>query len=213
MSRILVIGATKGIGLEVVKYALERGHEVRAFSRGADGMTLTHARLEPWPGDATSAEDLRPAIDGVDAVVSCLGIEESLSMIWKPVTLFSRATEALLPLMRREGPRRLLVVTGIGAGDSISALSRIERLGHGFLLGEPYKDKGRQEAMIKESGLDWTIARPVILTKRPMTGRYRVLTDPETWRMGLISRADVAHFLVHAIEDDSFIGAAPVLTR
>lgn len=213
MTRILVIGATKGIGFEVVKYALERGHEVRAFARGAGEMTYEHERLLPWAGDATSAEDLAPALEGVDAVVSALGIEESLSMLWKPVSLFSRATEALLPLMREAGPKRLLVVTGIGAGRSISALSTLERMGHSFLLGEPYKDKTRQEEMVSATDLDWTIARPVILTKRPMTGRYKVLSRPEDWRMGLISRADVAHFLVHAIEDGSHIREDPVLAR
>ncbi len=213
MSRILVIGATKGIGLEVVKYGLERGHDIRAFARSAGNMALAHDRLEPWPGDALSSEDLAPALEGVDAVVMCLGIEESLSMIWKKVTLFSDATAALIPLMEARGPKRLLAVTGIAAGDSISALSWVERQGHAFLLGEPYKDKTRQEELIRASALDWTIARPVILTKRPMTGQYRVLTDPAEWRMGLISRADVAHFLIHAIKDNAHVHAAPVLAR
>ncbi|MHA6326028.1 NAD(P)-dependent oxidoreductase [Roseivivax sp. CAU 1753] len=213
MSKILVIGATKGIGLEVVRYGLGRGHEMRAFARSAAEMTLEHDRLERWPGDATDPDDLAPALAGVDAVVMCLGIEESVAMIWKPVTLFSKATEALLPLMAEHGPKRLLIVTGIGAGRSIRALSWIERQGHAFLLGEPYKDKTRQEEMVMASDLDWTIARPVILTKRPMTGKYKVLTDPESWRMGLISRSDVAHFLLHAIEDRSHVRGDPVLTR
>ncbi|SIT10698.1 Putative NADH-flavin reductase [Roseivivax lentus] len=213
MSKILVIGATKGIGLNVVEYGLERGHEIRAFARSADAMTLTHDRLERWPGDALKSEELAAALDGVDAVVMCLGIEESLSMIWKKVTLFSEATKALIPLMEASGPKRLLVVTGIAAGDSIRALSWIERQGHAILLGEPYKDKTRQEDLVKASSLDWTIARPVILTKRPMTGQYKVLTEPRDWRMGLISRKDVAHFLIHAIEDNAYVHQAPVLAR
>ncbi|QFT62778.1 NAD(P)-dependent oxidoreductase [Roseivivax sp. THAF30] len=212
MTRILVIGASKGIGLEVVKQALSRNHEVRAFARSADKIELDAAGLERWPGDATSAGDLAPALDGVDAVVSCLGIEESVSMIWKPVSLFSKSTEALLPLMEEKGPKRLLIVTGIGAGESIEALSWIERQGHSFLLGEPYKDKTRQEEMVKASSLDWTIARPTILRNRKGTGRYKVLTDPKSWRMGLIPRGDVAHFLVRAIEDGAHIREAPVLT-
>lgn len=213
MSRILVIGATKGIGLNVVEYGLERGHTMRAFARSAENMELEHDALEPWAGDATRAEDLEPALKDVDAVVMCLGIEESVSMIWKKVTLFSDATRALLPLMEANGPKRFLAVTGIAAGESISALSWVERQGHAFLLGEPYKDKTRQEELVKASNLDWTIARPVILTKRPMTGQYRVLTEPKDWRMGLISRKDVAHFLIHAIEDNAYVHQAPVLAR
>ena len=56
---------------------------------------------------------------------------------------------------------------------SRSAMSSIERLGHRTILGKPYADKDRQEALITDSDLDWTIVRPVILTKRPRPGRVR----------------------------------------
>ena len=92
--------------------------------------------------------------------------------------------------------KRLIAVTGLGAGDS---------RGHGGLLYEQlsfpclkrvYDDKDVQEWIIRSSGLDWTIVRPGLLTDRPATGRYRVLTAPKDWRFGVISRADVANFLV-----------------
>ena len=80
-------------------------------------------------------------------------------------------------------------------------------------MGRAYADKTRQEALIEDSALDWTIARPGILTSNRRTGRYQVLTEPATWRNGMISRADVAHFLIHAAEDGTFIHEAPVLVR
>ena len=164
-------------------------------------------------GDALKAEDVAAALEGVDAVIYALGIKEGLSMLWQEVTLFSRSTEVLLEEMPKAGVRRLLVVTGFGAGRSKSAMSRIERMGHRAVLGKPYEDKDRQEEMLVASDLDWTIARPVILTNGAQSGRYKALGDPDTWRNGLISRADVACYLLDAIENDEDIRRDVVLSR
>ena len=210
--RIVVFGATSGIGRCAVEEALSRGHSVRAFARGAASLEA-RPRLEPMAGDALKAEDVAAALEGVDVIIYALGIKEGLSMLWQEVTLFSRSTEVLLEEMPKAGVRRLLVVTGFGAGRSKSAMSRIERMGHRAVLGKPYEDKDRQEEMLVASDLDWTIARPVILTNGAQSGRYKALGDPDTWRNGLISRADVACYLLDAIENDEDIRRDVVLSR
>jgi putative NADH-flavin reductase len=68
-----------------------------------------------------------------------------------------------------------------------------------------------QERLIKESDLDWTIARPGVLTNGSRTGRYKILKEPSHWRNGTIARADVADFLVQQIEDGAYVGKTPVL--
>ncbi|MDJ0820767.1 MAG: SDR family oxidoreductase [Paracoccaceae bacterium] len=210
--KVLVIGASRGIGKACVTAAVAAGHEVRAMARNVDTVPEA-AGVERFAGDATQAEDVARALEGVDAVILALGIRESIAMLWQPVTLFSEATALLIPAMQDAGIRRLVCITGIGAGESVSAFSAIERLGHRMVLGQPYKDKTVQEGMIRASDLDWTLLRPVILTNGAATGTYRVLHDPSEWRLGLISRADVADCAVKALSDESFIGAAPVLTR
>jgi uncharacterized protein YbjT (DUF2867 family) len=124
----------------------------------------------------------------------------------------SRATAVMLEGMHAAGVRRLVVVTGFGAGRSRRAMSAIERLGHGAVLGRIYADKSRQEALVIDSGLDWTIVRPTILTNGRAKGHYRVLEDPADWRNGLIARADVADFLVRAAGDPALVGKDPVIT-
>ena len=93
--------------------------------------------------------------------------------------------------MAAKSVKRLVVVTGFGAGRSRSAMSSLEGFGHKMFLGRPCAAKDRQEELLVAGALDWTIARPVILTNRPASGRIRVLEDPKTWRNGLIARADV----------------------
>jgi hypothetical protein len=114
--------------------------------------------------------------------------------------------------MKTAGVKRLIAVTGLGAGDS---------RGHGgllydavvfpLLLKRVYDDKDVQEWIIRSSGLDWTIVRPGLLTNRPATRRYRVLTATKDWRFGIISRADVADFIVRQVDDRALIGATPLL--
>jgi len=182
------------------------------MARGADSIDLEHERLEKFPGDATDAEDVRRALDGVDAVILAIGMPAGLTRLLRPVTVFSRSTEVLVDEMEANGPKRLIVVTGYGAGETRSSMNAVEELGHNMLLGRAYADKSVQEKIVQRSSLDWTIARPTILTNGSATGKYKVLTDPESWRNGFISRADVAEFLVERALDGKNLHAAPVLT-
>lgn len=206
------MGATSGIGALAVEEAVGRGLPVRAFARSAGSLDKTDL-IEPIAGDAGSAEDVSAALAGVHAVIYALGIKERLAMLWEEETLFSDSTRVLIEAMKDSDTKRLVAVTGFGAGRSRSAMSFIERTGHRAILGKPYADKDRQEALIVESDLEWTIARPVILTKGPKSGGPKVLRDPSQWRNGLVSRRDVAAYLVDAVEQAIDIRADVVLTR
>lgn len=211
--KILVIGGTSGIGRLTADTALKRGHTVRAMGRSADELPQQVEGLEPFVGDALDGNDVKKALSGVDAVVQALGIDEGIAMLWREVTLFSRSTKVLLPAMREAGISRLIAVTGFGAGASKRAMSSLERFGHRLILGKPYEDKDRQEELLKASDLDWTIVRPTILTSGAASGRYKVLVEPESWRNGLIPRADVAAFVVDEIERGDHVRRDVVVTR
>jgi putative NADH-flavin reductase len=212
MAKLLIIGASRGIGLETVKAALRDGHKVRALARSAASIQIENPDLEKRSGNALDSDTIRNALEGVDVVIQTLGVDISLRAIFEPTTLFSRSTRILVDAMKHAGVNRLVAVTGLGAGNS---------RGHGgilydavvfpLLLKRVYDDKDVQEWIIRSSGLDWTIVRPGLLTSGPAAGRYRVLNVPQDWQFGLISRADVADFLVRQIDDRALIGATPLL--
>ena len=210
--QLTVIGASRGIGRKVVDHALERGHGVRAVARSADRMGIDADGFEAMAGDATDPVLLARAVEGADAVILAVGVPRDWRVV-KSTTLFSSITQALIPAMEAAGVRRLITVTGFGAGDSYDKLSTPEKLARNLVLGRAYADKAIQEELIKGSSLDWTIARPGILNNNAMTGKYKVLVEPETWRQGIISRADVAHYLVHAAEDGSHVHKTPAIQR
>lgn len=183
---------------------------MRAFARHAAALAVRPG-LEPFAGDAADPEAVAAALAGIDAVLLAIGAPRTPRTVLRPVTLFSEATRVLVAAMEARGPRRLVAVTGLGAGESRAALSRIERLGHDAVLGRIYADKTRQEALIRASALDWTILRPAILTDGRRSGRARVLVEPAEWRNGLVSRADVAAIMLRAVEDGAWIRRAPVV--
>ena len=211
MQKVLLMGASRGIGLAACEALLAHDHAVRAFARSADDMSLAHPALEKVKGDACSEADVRSALDGVDAVVQCLGVPFNLQLFTGPITLFSSATRVLIPTMQAAGVKRLVAVTGFGAGDCLSAIHPLQRLGFNLVFGRAYADKSVQEKLIKDSGLDWTIARPGVLTNGARRSDYRVLVEPETWQNGIIARASVADFLVTSLDNKDYFGAAPVL--
>ncbi len=206
------MGATSGIGRHAVDAVLSKQMIARAFARSADNLE-PQERLEIVASDALVPADVAAALNDVDAVIYALGIKESVAMLWQPVPLFSQSTQILLEQMEKAQVKRLIVVTGFGAGRSKNAMSRIERLGHRAILGRPYADKDVQEDMIMQSATDWTIVRPVILTNNKNTGSYRVLRDQKEWRNGLISRMAVADYLAAAVDDPQDIRRDVVLAR
>jgi putative NADH-flavin reductase len=212
MSAILIIGASRGIGLEAVRLALKAGHSVRALARSASAIRLRDPRLEKLDGDALDREMIETALEGVHAVIQTLGVSPTPESIFSGTQLFSNTTRILVDAMQGRTVRRLVCVTGLGAGDSRGHGGLLYNTALSLLLGRIYADKDAQEWIIRQSNLDWTIVRPGILTTGPLTGVYRVLVDARDWRSGFISRANVADFLVKQIGDTSLVHKMPALT-
>jgi putative NADH-flavin reductase len=206
---LLVIGASRGVGRQLVQQSLEAGHTVTAMARHPRDLPREEARLRVVAGDILEAAQVREALLGQEAVCLTIGVGITL----KPVTVFSRGTQNVLAAMAEHGVRRLLCVTGIGAGDSKGHGGFLyDRIINPLLLGTIYQDKDRQEALIRASATDWTIVRPGFLTNGPKTCRYRVLTDLRSVTAGRISRADVAHFLLTELAANRYLRQTPLLT-
>ena len=212
MSTVLVIGASRGIGLETVKLALKAGHSVRALARSATSIRLHDPRLEKLDGDALDQHTIERALAGVDAVIQTIGVSPTPELIFNGTRLFSAATRILVNTMEASAVKRLICVTGLGAGDSRGHGGLLYDAALYLILGRIYADKDAQEWIIRRSRGRWTIVRPTVLTTGPRTGAYRVLVDARDWRSGFISRADVADFLVQQINDASLVRKSPVLS-
>lgn len=207
--KVLVIGGTRGVGKAVVLAAHFAGHTLTVMARRAAGFASSVNGVRMVMGDAADATDVERATAGQDAVVWTVGVGPSR----RPVQVFSRGTQFLLAAMGRHNVRRLICVTGIGAGDSKGHGGFLyDRILQPMFMKSIYDDKDRQEAQIRDSALDWTIVRPASLTNGPATGLYQTLTSTHETRARRLSRADVGDFIVANLAAPDYVRKTVLLT-
>lgn len=208
--KLLVTGATGGTGQAIIRMAIAQGHDVTALVRSvakAEPLLIGATLVE---GDARNEAVVERAVSGCDAVISALGTPISP---FREVTLLSEATAALVAAMAHRGVRRLVCITGVGAGDSRGHGGFFyDRIFQPLLLNKVYQDKDRQEQLVRSSKLDWVIVRPTVLNDKPGTGRITATIDLTNVHGGSIPRADVARFVLDQIASDQWVGKAPLIT-
>jgi uncharacterized protein YbjT (DUF2867 family) len=204
--QLAILGGTGGIGGHVLSWALDAGHPVRALARRPEalpqrtGLTVVH-------GDALDGSAVAETIAGADAVVSALGPRGT-----KAESLLAGAAANVVAAMDKTGAHRLICVSAAGAyitGDPNTGWLIKAILPRVF--AKPFADTRQMEDAIRDSGLDWTIVRPVRLVNRPGTGRYRVSPGFPPPGGRTIARADVAHFIAAVLTENAWLREAPAV--
>jgi uncharacterized protein YbjT (DUF2867 family) len=216
--KVLLLGATGRTGRWVLEYALGIGHEVVALVRRPEKIAVASQSLRISRGTPEDSNDVSFALAGCDAVISTLNNNRSSDLPWaKPVSppmFMVRSIGHTVSVMRARGVRRIVVVTALGAGDSFGQAPILTRtLLRRTNLRTVFADHDAQEALLRDSGLDWTCVRPAILTNRPPIKPLVVSYSGEP-RPGLtIGRASVARFLVDILAKPEFFGKAPIVSE
>ena len=206
--KVLIIGATGRTGQSLIDQALEAGHQVTAFVRNPEKVGRHHERLRVVAGDAASgAPSLSQGIRGQDAVISALGRGQS----FKSDSLMRRSVPHILASMQEHRVRRLVFTSALGVAETVQKVPLMMQLFTWLLLRDIFADKAAGEALIRSSGLDWTIVHPALLTNGPLTKQYRAGDHLSLKGRPTISRADTAHFLLSQLDDRSYIGKVVAL--
>ncbi len=197
MTAVAVLGASGGIGKRVIARLLARSHEVIGQTRSAGKLAEFGGRVEEVVFDPAERSGYGAFLRRAEAVVFALGVRTLGG-----TTLFSDATRALLAGMASAGTRRLVAITGVGAGETRGHGGFVyNRILFPLVTRRMYADKDRQERLIAESGLDWTIVRPAPFSGRQPVGPLRVHTGiPDGLQLRAIGRDEVADFIVAEIE-------------
>ena len=207
--KLLIIGASRGIGKVLLQEALREDHQVRVLARNPEKVASSDGRPDLIRGDVRDQQSLAEAAREMDVVCSCIGVP----ITFKPVDLFSAAAINLVTLTRQQPELKLIAVTGIGAGDSKGHGGFLyDRIFKPLFLKTIYEDKDREEEIITSSGSNWLIIRPAGLTNGPRTGNYRVITELEGTVAKRISRLDVADFILSQMASPTQFGQTPLIT-
>lgn len=204
--KIVVFGATGGIGQQAVEQALADGHEVTAVARRPAAITIQHPRLEVVAGDVLQPATIGQAVAGKDTVLSALGARDR-----GPTTVYSEGVANIMKAMQSARVRRIICVSasGLEPGPLVQRLFAKPLLW--AFLKNMYTDLVQMETLVKRSSLDWTIIRPPRLTGGPRTGHYQIATNRQLSRIWTISRADVADYmLTHLTDPVSYCGVVEI---
>jgi uncharacterized protein YbjT (DUF2867 family) len=205
---ILVFGATGGTGRSFLRQALDRGHALTAFVRDPGKLDFAHEHLSVRTGDVLDADSTAAAFSpDIDAVVVTIGLYHR-----KPMTMISEGTRNIVAAMQAADIKRIVVITSLGCGDSKGQGSLIPRLFQKLSLPEVIADKDRQEAVVREAGLDWTFIRPPRLLATDAICNDLVIWEgptPEGSRLTwATSRATVAKLALDCLEQGIQVGVA-----
>ena len=199
--QLVVLGATGGIGLEIVRQAIARGHSVTAFVRNRAALDRFRSRIAILEGNLLNPVEMAPAISGQDAIVSGFGPRVPIAKTDK--TLLRDFARTLTGAMRETGVKRAVIV-------SVAFLFKDSIIPPAYIFGRLFfpgtvTDASAMESVFESSGLDWTIVRPPRLTDKALSGKYRA-REGHLPRFGFtISRPDVADFMLQAVENPSTV--------
>jgi putative NADH-flavin reductase len=207
MSKLAVFGATGGTGRNVVAHALAAGHEVAALVR--DRARASAGLQRVVVGDVLDPEAVARTVEGVDAVVVALGMPAR-----DRSGLRARGTQTVVRAMTAAGVRRLVVLSVLGAHESREGLDWFTRwLVFPLWLQQAILDHERQEEVVRDSGLDWTLVRPPHLTAGRATGAWSAGFDMTAAPPAMsVDRADVAQFMLWCATTDAYSGEAVGVT-
>lgn len=156
-------------------------------------------------------DDLRPWIEGRDAVFSCLGLPLSPSTLVDPPPLYTEGMLRIAGAMRGTGVTRIVTISA----------TFTQKLDIGPLwfrgavraMRPVYRQMADMERILRAGDLDWTAVRPGWLLARPQTGDYRV-EDGQIAAGTLRTRhGDLADFMLRCAAEDMWVCGTPAISR
>jgi uncharacterized protein YbjT (DUF2867 family) len=201
--KIAVFGATGGTGKIIVEKAVAAGHQVTALARNPSALPKT---INVVQGEATDANAVEVALRGADAVLFAIG---SGSM--KPTRVRRDTARTVATTMKKLGIKRIVAMSGMGAGDSMDQMPWIMRkLVLPLIMKDLLEDQNGLEQAIKESGVEeWIIVRPGRLSDGASTGGKPSLSVKGV--KSAVARVDVADFMLANLESREWVGKTPMI--
>ena len=207
--KIVVFGASGGMGIKVVEQALEAKHSVTAFLRTPSNIAIHHPNLTLFQGDVMNAAEVENAIAGQEVVISVLHTARP------PVPgMMETAAKNIISAMQKHGVRRIISTTGAAVPqpeDQPKVGDRLINALIGIFDKNFVVDSSANVRVIQASDRDWTIVRFPRLMDGAHTGKYRVAYLGKD-SGAQITRADGADFVLKELTEKKWLKKAPVVS-
>jgi uncharacterized protein YbjT (DUF2867 family) len=200
MRRILVAGASGQTGRRCVALLRQRGIQVRVLSRSAERATATLGDVEVHVGDVRDAASLAGVAAGVDAAICTIGTRSYFGGNGGRA-VDAIGTRNLVEACVRDQLPHLVFMSAFGIDRRSWALSAFSSVFNRY-----FHWKREAEAALRESGVPYTIVRPVELGNRPPRSAPLLNQSLPLSLMRSVSRDLVAEVLVDCVDRGNAIG-------
>jgi Putative NADH-flavin reductase len=207
--QVIIFGSSGGIGKFAVKYALEKGYEVKAFLRNPSKLTMKHKNLTIIQGEINNYNDIKNAIFDCDAVIWCVGI---LMKKYNQMESLD-GHKNLLKAMNECGIERLIDWATPSVHfkkDKKSFITVVPGFMAGILFPMAKKEIIGIADMITASKLKWTIVRFMAPKNTPFTGNVKVGFGDTKMNFN-ISREDIGAFMVEQLSNKTYEYSMPII--
>ncbi|MEO5581652.1 MAG: SDR family oxidoreductase [Saprospiraceae bacterium] len=203
---IIIFGASGATGHELVNQALTQGHFVTAFVRNPAKLNIVHHHLKIIEGDIIHYPIVEAAIKGQDAVISSLGAASPFKFDQTVVD----GVQNIIKAMEKTRISRFIYLSFVGVKESRNTAGFVIKYIAPRLLSTEIAGHEKREKMIKQSSLEWTIIRAPTLTNGKHLRQFRSGEGISSKGFTvIISRADVADFMLQQFESNNFIRKSP----
>lgn len=198
--KLALFGATGHLGSQVLRQALEQGHEVSVLVRHPEKLTLSHPQLVVYVGDALSPEDVRLTVQGHEAVVSTLG-----GSLQGPSGVLTQGLSNILGAMERNGVERIVATAAAGILQHDATSLRRDQPDFPPMFMKVSEVHLEAFRILKSSKVSWTLLCPPYVPEGATTGQYRILADYGPEGGVEISTGDAAHFILAELGRSAFV--------
>jgi putative NADH-flavin reductase len=215
---ILILGATGRTGRLLLNEALKRGHRVNVLVAHKGSLKVNPELVNTYEGTPLNKFTLADSMVGCDAVLSTLNISRTSDFPWSRLrtskAFLSSSIKMILEAMQKAHVNRIIVTTAWGVAETKKDIPFWFRwlIDHSNIR-YPYQDHGRQEELLKKSGTNWTIVRPVGLTNTDKEKNVQVTLDNLPKPSLMISRKKVALFMLDELENNLYNRQCPVISE
>ncbi|WP_461244131.1 NAD(P)-dependent oxidoreductase [Secundilactobacillus muriivasis] len=192
--QLTIFGATGSVGSYLINEALRQGHTVIATSR-YDYTGPQQVGVQWFNVDYDRGDSIQASLAGSDAAIITMGD-------YGVVEPTRHITEAMMAT----GVDRLEILTGFGTSPASRRQLDLKMKAVMAAMRPMLLTKERQDKIVRQSGLAFTIVQPPTLTFDAPTGNYRYGDYPNKSINGHLSRADLAEFMVTNLTQNRFVG-------
>ena len=207
--RILLLGATKGLGKEILKEALNLGFEINCLVRNAKKFPIEQNNIRVFEGDATSSIDLENAVQDSKIIISTLNVMRKNLFPWSNITndknTISKSSKNIIEISKRKKVKHLISVSAWGVNESLDHIPIwFKLLIKNSNLKYPYIDHGKSEKLLLNSNLNWTILRPSALVNFLNNHQVKESISLKNKPSLIISRKSLAKFIINIVDKKNY---------